>query len=104
MPKSQSAGNGHHLCLSRSGGLDSVWSAGLYHLKRSAAHQLAVLSSAAQSVGEGGGIRDQLFNSLYLLVLTLLISTPLSIGAGIFLAEYAPKMALRKSLRPRLKF
>ena len=49
------------------------------------------LSSAAQSVGEGGGIRDQLFNSLYLLVLTLLISTPLSIGAGIFLAEYAPK-------------
>lgn len=49
------------------------------------------LSSAAQSVGEGGGIRDQLFNSLYLLILTLLISTPLSIGAGIFLAEYAPK-------------
>ena len=49
------------------------------------------LSSAAQSVGEGGGIRDQLFNSLYLLVLTLLISTPLSIGAGVFLAEYAPK-------------
>ncbi len=49
------------------------------------------LNSAAQSVGVGGGIRDQLFNSLYLLVLTLFISTPLSIGAGIFLAEYAPK-------------
>ncbi|CCI87029.1 phosphate ABC transporter permease PstA [Lactobacillus gigeriorum] len=45
------------------------------------------ISKAAQA---GGGIRDQLFNSLYLLVLALLISVPLSLGAGIYLAEYAP--------------
>ncbi|KAB7670612.1 phosphate ABC transporter permease PstA [Bacillus sp. B1-b2] len=37
----------------------------------------------------GGGIGPQLFNSFYLLVITLVISTPLGIGAGIYLAEYA---------------
>lgn len=61
------------------------------------------LSSAAQSVGEGGGIRDQLFNSLYLLVLTLLISTPLSIGAGIFLAEYAPKNGITEVFKTAIE-
>lgn len=47
------------------------------------------LTSPSQSFLAGGGIRDQLFNSLYLLVLTLIISVPLSLGAGIYLAEYA---------------
>ena len=47
------------------------------------------LTMPADSMGMGGGIRDQLFNSLYLLVLTLIISVPLSLGAGIYLAEYA---------------
>ena len=37
----------------------------------------------------GGGIAVQLFNSIYLLVVTLIISVPLSLGAGIFLSEYA---------------
>lgn len=37
----------------------------------------------------GGGIAVQLFNSIYLLVVTLIISLPLSLGAGIFLSEYA---------------
>ena len=61
------------------------------------------MSSAAQSVGEGGGIRDQLFNSLYLLILTLLISTPLSIGAGIFLAEYAPKNSVTEVFKTAIE-
>lgn len=39
----------------------------------------------------GGGIGPQLFNSFYLLVLSLLISVPLGLGAGIYLAEYAKK-------------
>jgi len=47
------------------------------------------LTSQAQSFSAGGGIRDQLFNSLYLLVLTLIISFPIAMGAGIYLAEYA---------------
>ncbi|WP_334329092.1 phosphate ABC transporter permease PstA [Companilactobacillus sp. HBUAS59699] len=47
------------------------------------------LTSQAQSFSAGGGIRDQLFNSIYLLVLTLIISFPIAMGAGIYLAEYA---------------
>ncbi|APX71129.1 phosphate ABC transporter permease PstA [Companilactobacillus allii] len=47
------------------------------------------LTSQAQSFSAGGGIRDQLFNSIYLLILTLIISFPIAIGAGIYLAEYA---------------
>ncbi|MFD0051318.1 phosphate ABC transporter permease PstA [Actinomycetes bacterium NPDC127524] len=39
----------------------------------------------------GGGIGPQLFNSFYLLVLSLIISVPLGLGAGIYLAEYAKK-------------
>lgn len=37
----------------------------------------------------GGGIGPQLFNSLYMLVISLLITLPIGIGAGIYLAEYA---------------
>ena len=47
------------------------------------------LSSESSSYQAGGGVRDQLFNSLYLLVLTLIISLPIAFGAGIYLAEYA---------------
>lgn len=47
------------------------------------------LTSAAQSFSAGGGIRDQLFNSLYLLILTIIISLPIGLGAGIYLSEYA---------------
>lgn len=41
-------------------------------------------------VGEaGGGIAPMLFNSFYLLIISLIITIPFGIGAGIFLAEYA---------------
>ena len=36
------------------------------------------------------GISSELFDSFYMLVITLLISVPISLGAAIFLAEYAP--------------
>ncbi|MHA8138118.1 phosphate ABC transporter permease PstA [Lactobacillaceae bacterium Scapto_B20] len=49
------------------------------------------LTSPAQAFAAGGGIRDQLFNSIYLLILTLIISFPIALGSGIYLAEYAPK-------------
>lgn len=42
-----------------------------------------ILSSVADS-----GIGAQLFNTVYLVVLSLLISTPLGICAGIYMAEY----------------
>ena len=47
------------------------------------------LTSEASSYKAGGGVRDQLFNSLYLLVLTTIISLPIALGAAIYLAEYA---------------
>ncbi|KQB79367.1 MULTISPECIES: phosphate ABC transporter permease PstA [Clostridium] len=39
--------------------------------------------------GAGGGIGPQLFNSFYMLIISLLITIPIGIGAGIYLAEYA---------------
>ena len=36
------------------------------------------------------GISSELFDSFYMLVITLLISLPISLGAAIFLVEYAP--------------
>jgi len=47
------------------------------------------LTSPSSNVRAGGGVRDQLFNSLYILVITMIISVPLGIGGGIFMAEYA---------------
>lgn len=41
-------------------------------------------------IGEaGGGIFPQLFNSFYMLIITLVISVPLGVGAGIYLSQYA---------------
>ena len=39
---------------------------------------------------ENPGISSELFDSFYMLVITLLISVPVSLGAAIFLVEYAP--------------
>ncbi|SFA70857.1 phosphate transport system permease protein [Lentibacillus halodurans] len=47
------------------------------------------LTEASSVVREGGGIRDQLFNSFYILFVTLVITVPLGVAGGIYLAEYA---------------
>jgi phosphate transport system permease protein len=44
-----------------------------------------------QEIMAGGGVGPQLFNSFYILFLSLLISVPIGIGAGIYLAVYALK-------------
>lgn len=49
------------------------------------------LTQPARTFQEGGGVGIQLFNSFYLLLLTMLISTPLALGASIYLSEYAPE-------------
>lgn len=41
-------------------------------------------------IEEGGGIGPALFNSFYVLFLSLAISIPLGMAAGIYLAEFAP--------------
>ncbi|MCB2292262.1 phosphate ABC transporter permease PstA [Clostridium algoriphilum] len=51
-------------------------------------------------IGEaGGGIGRQLYNSIHLLVITLIITIPLGIGAGIYLAEYAKEGKLLNVIR-----
>ncbi|AET68731.1 phosphate ABC transporter, permease protein PstA [Desulfosporosinus orientis DSM 765] len=37
------------------------------------------------------GVRGQLFNSFYILFMSLAFSLPIGLGAGIYMAEYAPK-------------
>lgn len=37
------------------------------------------------------GVRGQLFNSFYILFLSLVFSLPVGLGAGIYMSEYAPK-------------
>ncbi|MDF7638377.1 phosphate ABC transporter permease PstA [Lactobacillus sp. ESL0791] len=61
------------------------------------------LSSSASSFAAGGGVRDQLFNSLYLLVLTILISLPIALGAAIYLAEYAKDNWLTRLIRTTIE-
>ncbi|WP_462412229.1 phosphate ABC transporter permease PstA [Neobacillus sp. Marseille-QA0830] len=47
------------------------------------------LTTPSSNVRAGGGIRDQLFNSFYILLITMLITVPIGIGGGIYMAEYA---------------
>ena len=49
------------------------------------------ITSQAESFNRGGGIRDQLFNSVYLLFLTMIVSVPLALCAAIYLSAYAPQ-------------
>src|SRR4051794_972562 len=46
-----------------------------------------------------GGIGPVLFNSVYMLVLTLLITVPLGTLGGIYLAEYAPENRVTGAIR-----
>lgn len=38
----------------------------------------------------GGGIGPEIYNSFYILVLTLLFTVPIALAAGVYLQEYAP--------------
>ena len=57
------------------------------------------LTGKSSSYQAGGGIGIQLYNSFFLLVITLVISFPLSLGAGIYLSEYAKKGRLTNLVR-----
>jgi phosphate transport system permease protein len=47
----------------------------------------------------GGGIGPQLFNSFYMLVIALLITIPIGVGAGIYMAEYAKEGPFLNAIR-----
>ena len=57
------------------------------------------LTGRSSSYEAGGGIGIQLYNSFFLLVVTLIISIPLSMGAGIYLSGYAKKGRLTDFVR-----
>ncbi|ALV22727.1 MAG: phosphate ABC transporter permease PstA [Carnobacterium sp.] len=61
------------------------------------------LTTPSKSFQTGGGIAIQLYNSFYLLILTMVISTPISLGAAIYLSEYAKKNWLTDLVRTAIE-
>lgn len=57
------------------------------------------LTSKSSTVSAGGGIRDQLFNSFYVLFITMLITVPLGVLGGIYMAEYAKQGKVTSFIR-----
>ncbi|ASS73913.1 phosphate ABC transporter, permease protein PstA [Tumebacillus algifaecis] len=70
-----------------------ILSAGVPHLT------LDFIFGKPEDVKAGGGVGPMLFNSFYILFLSLLFSLPFGIGAGIWLAEYAKKNWLTDLVR-----
>lgn len=52
-----------------------------------------------RELAAGGGVGPQLFNSFYILFLSMAISIPVAVGAGIYLAEYARDTWLTRLIR-----
>ena len=76
----------------------------LYILVRGIPHiNWEFLTSSSKAYQEGGGIGIQLFNFLYLLLVTMIISFPISLGAGIYLSEYAKKNWLTDIIRTSIE-
>ncbi|MDR4936284.1 phosphate ABC transporter permease PstA [Rossellomorea marisflavi] len=57
------------------------------------------LTTPSSTVREGSGIRDQLFNSVYILFITMLITVPLGVGGGVYMAEYAKPGKITNTIR-----
>ncbi|MEW5761664.1 MAG: phosphate ABC transporter permease PstA [Bacillota bacterium] len=60
---------------------------------------LGFIFGLPRELGTGGGVGPQLFNSFYILALSLLFSLPVGVGAGIYLAEYARPSRLTRAIR-----
>lgn len=57
------------------------------------------LTGLPSELEEGGGIGPFLFNSFYVLLISLGISIPIGVGAGICLAEYAPDNKITRFIK-----
>lgn len=57
------------------------------------------LTKPAQVIRAGGGIGPQLFNSFYLLFLSMAFTVPIGVLGGIYLAEYAKNNKLTEAIR-----
>ena len=71
----------------------------LYLLVKGGRYLTPHFLTAAPQIVAGGGVGPQLFNSFYLLFLTMLITIPLGVGAGIYLSEFAPANRLTNVMR-----
>ena len=65
---------------------------------------LPVLSASfifgpSSDVSVGGGVGAQLFNTFYILFISLLVAAPVAVGAGIYLAEYSARGRLADVIR-----
>ena len=60
---------------------------------------LSFIFGRSSDIMAGGGVGSQLFNSFYLLFLSMLVSIPVAVGAGIYLAEYARDTRFTRAIR-----
>ncbi len=60
---------------------------------------LDFLFSPSEEFAAGGGVGPQLFNTFYILFLSLVFSLPIGVGAGVYLAEYARPSRLTNFIR-----
>ncbi len=60
---------------------------------------VAFVFGKSSDIMAGGGVGAQCFNSFYLLLLSMGLSLPVAVGAGIYLAEYAKETRLTKCIR-----
>ncbi|HDI4432725.1 TPA: phosphate ABC transporter permease PstA [Listeria monocytogenes] len=61
------------------------------------------LTTPPQSFQADGGIGPEIWNSFYMLVITMIISVPISLGAGIYMAEYARKNWITDLIRTTIE-
>ncbi len=57
------------------------------------------LTSVPSDIDAGGGVGPEIFNSLYIVVLTLIILVPVSLGAALYLFEYAGRNVFTEVIR-----
>lgn len=62
-------------------------------------HRSAFYTTAPNIGGPGSGVGPQLFNTFYVLVLSMILTVPVALLAGIFFAEYAGTGTLTNMVR-----
>ena len=64
----------------------------IYILARGIPYFVGIFNTTIQSLSSWWWDWYSAFNSLYLLLITMIISIPISLGAGIYLSEYAKRI------------
>ena len=58
-----------------------------------------IITGPTSDIKAGGGVGAQFFNSFYILLLSMLVSIPVAIGGGVYLAEYAGRNKFTDMIR-----